>query len=168
MLSKKSAAQLSIDLVPSKLALVIMVLIHLGAICIIAMLDFNIYLKLLMFSVVIVSFWLCLIKFGWIKVSWRIKPLLQFVEIKRLHWVPEQHIWLLTNNGNNKITARLLPSSYCHSLIVVLNFLVEDMPWYNKRISVVIPFDATNTGAFKQLRVLLRLEPAVIQNNSVA
>ena len=61
--------------------------------------------------------------------------------------------WLLALGNGSEIEARLLPSSFVHPWLVVLNFQLEN---HRRMRSVVLFTDALERDALRQLRVWLR------------
>jgi hypothetical protein len=159
--SEKYAPQLSIDLQPAKTVLAALLLIHVGAIGLTLPMTLPLWAKMLVVSAVLMSLLLSLGKNGWIsRPGGELNRWLGGCRIQRLHWDREDNIWYLQSGPDGPQTsARLLPGSYCHARLVVLNFKTEAARWYQRGPSVVITPDATDKNTFKQLRVLLRLQP---------
>ncbi len=61
--------------------------------------------------------------------------------------------WTLCDAAGNSMRVHLLPGSYVHSQLVVLNFARLDKRWHRYR--VVILDDMLNTDSFRHLRVRL-------------
>ncbi len=72
--------------------------------------------------------------------------------ITRVLW-DTQDQWTLTHRDGTTCSARLLPGSYLHPLLTVLNFKVTR--W--RRASVVILPKRVDTEGFRQLRVRMML-----------
>lgn len=62
--------------------------------------------------------------------------------------------WLLQDHRGRMQEARLLPSSYLHPRLVILNFRLEQRP---RRRSLVLCPDSLDAQALRQLRVRLRM-----------
>lgn len=62
--------------------------------------------------------------------------------------------WTLCDAAGNTMGVRLLPGSYLHPQLVVLNFARLDKRW--RRYRVVILGDMLNADSFRHLRVRLR------------
>ena len=71
--------------------------------------------------------------------------------IREAHWSAEGK-WILTLGSGKRIKARLLPSSYVHSGLVLLNFRIGH--WYSRSL-VLLP-DSVDPGLLRQVRVRLR------------
>lgn len=65
--------------------------------------------------------------------------------------------WTLCDDAGKTMVARLLPGSYLHSQLVVLNFARLDKRW--RRHRVVILGDMLNADSFRHLRVRLLAVP---------
>jgi len=72
--------------------------------------------------------------------------------VTRVGW-DAQDQWTLTRRDGTTCSARLLPGSYLHPLLTVLNFKVTR--W--RRVSVVILPTRVDAEGFRQLRVRLML-----------
>lgn len=62
--------------------------------------------------------------------------------------------WSLQDTAGNMLPAQLLPSSYLHPRLVILNFMVEDSP---RRRNLVLCQDSLDAQTLRQLRARLRV-----------
>ncbi len=76
--------------------------------------------------------------------------------IRLLLWAEDDR-WQLHTAGRRESEARLLPSSFCHPQLVVLNFARHDRRGW---CSVVLLPDSLDADTMRRLRVRLRLSGA--------
>lgn len=167
MSSKKSAPPLQINLAPSRQLLVLLLLIHSGALALTAFFECPATLKWIIAISVLVSLLVSLYKAGWIRLMslGRLSPLRwQFIPV--LVWQPD-NVWQLSTQDGGCVLAHLLPTSTCHLKFVALNFRTENAHWWDARLSVVIFSDAIDQEVFRQLRARLRTRYVRELNNSV-
>lgn len=74
--------------------------------------------------------------------------------IKELIW-NDANQWILITRDNKQYVSTLLPSSYCHAKVAVLNFRSK-----NNRSSIVLLADGVDKDIFRRLRVGLTIERA--------
>ena len=117
---------------------------YLGAIAVVLVLELPLWLQLLIIGVVL---------FGLL----RAYQLYELDPIRCLTW-QEDGEWLLTMKGNTQVLARLLPSSFNHPWLVILNFQFSEI---GKVRSVVLLKDSLPTDAFRQLRRRLTVEKPI-------
>jgi len=91
---------------------------------------------------VLASLWAALGKQGWRQTPAR---------IQRLVWQSEND-WRLESRGEGTLTAELLPSSFLHPWLMILNLRVEGR---RLPVSVALPRDSLDATTFRQLRVRL-------------
>lgn len=82
--------------------------------------------------------------------------------VRRLVWQADGS-WLLEDTGRQMHAAQLLPSSYLHPRLVLLNFRLEDS---GRRRNVLLLTDSLDPECLRRLRVRLRVEAATVQKTS--
>lgn len=75
--------------------------------------------------------------------------------IRRLQWQSDGH-WLLENRQQQNLPATLLPSSYLHPRLLILNFKLQD----GGRRNVLLLPDSLDAQTLRRLRSRLRIEAA--------
>ena len=165
MSSKRSVAPLHIDLKPSKILLALLGGMHLGAAALSVFLQIAVILKTLLFLILGISMLVNLHKCGWTDLLMPRKYLpMGWRNIRKLIWNADSSWQLFTNEGQS-VSADLMRSSFCHPLLVALNFKVDQSNWLNRFVSVVILPDSIDAESFRCLRVRLRTRPFTVQDN---
>ena len=153
---KKSAPPLHIELTRSRQLLVLLLVIHLGAVVLTFYFDSSWAFKLVIVVSLLASMIVSLHKIGWLKFvpkdSWW---LLRWQYVPLLVWQSD-NAWQISTGAGRRVSAYLLPTSTCYATFVALNFRIENELWWNRRISIVIFPDAIDKEVFRQLRVRLR------------
>jgi hypothetical protein len=142
---------------------------HAGAVIMVTLSEPPLWIALILFLTIIVSVYLSLAKSGWLQTSHpALRHFSQLTFFCRLHWDIGNDHWILYSKAGDSVRGELLPSSYCHPYLVVLNFKAQDSRWWQRSryFSVVLLPDTTDSADFKRLRVLLRLRPSVGPNSS--
>lgn len=124
------------------------------------------YLKVLLIVAVGTSLIISMHKTGWSRVlpkSWG--RLLRWQYYPKLIWQSD-NTWQLSTKEGLEVNACLLPTTTCHFSFVALNFRAEQVPLWNRYISVVIFADAIDGEVFRQLRARLRTRFVREQDNS--
>jgi len=147
---KKYAAQLSIELQPSRIAAAALNLLALGAIVFPVSLDLSYAAKILCITFVFVVWMRALTGMGWLS-GWSLPV---FVRSDRVHAIRYlgSNKWLLHTREHTDQIAQLLPGSFVHLQLVVLQFKTEQ----NQRFNVVILPDSLPVEPFRRLRVILK------------
>lgn len=143
MSSNTYAAPLALEISPSVPFALALASAHGGAVAVLVMLPLS-YELLLMLTFLIVVHAVYVVR--------RHALLWNARSVVRLLW-DAQDEWTLTRRDGTKFYAKLLPGSYLHPLLTVLNFKVTR--WH--RVSVVILPPRVDTENFRQLRVRLML-----------
>lgn len=165
MSSKKSATTLHIELQPSKLAAIVLLSMHAGAVVVVSTLAVTSIVKLVLILLVISSALVSLNKAGWLVFAERWPMLFGFCQrVEKLVW-DDSHDWYIYTRNAGITEAQLLGSSYYHLRLVVLNFKLKKSRGILRYRSVVIPFDAVDEETFRQVRVRLGVRPfAQVEN----
>ena len=143
MSSARYATPLTIEPHPSRGLLALLLLAHAGAVVILLLLnEWPWSVRLFLLVAVLASLWTTLGKQGWRQTPAR---------IQRLVWQTEND-WRLEFSGGETLTAELLPSSFLHPWLVILNLRVEGR---RLPVSVALPRDSLDATTFRQLRVRL-------------
>ncbi len=138
MPSKKSVSPLTFTPEPSRILMLILLVTHLGGAALLWPLDLSWTVKALLFAMLLVS----------LIASW---PRRGRGGLRRLTWQADGD-WLLQTREGDDIEATLLPGSYRHPWLVVLNFRLEGS---RRRRSVVLFADALDPEMHRKLRVRL-------------
>ncbi|NOX75942.1 MAG: hypothetical protein GXP17_04880 [Gammaproteobacteria bacterium] len=140
MSSKKSVSPLTFTPEPSRVLMLILLVSHLGGAALLWPLDLSAAVKALLVALLLMS----------LIASW---PRRGKGGLQRLTWQADGD-WLLQAHGGDDIEATLLPGSYRHPWLVVLNFQLEGS---RRRRSVVLFADALEPEMHRKLRVRLGL-----------
>ncbi|MBI2778783.1 MAG: hypothetical protein HYX62_03215 [Gammaproteobacteria bacterium] len=153
MSSLKSAAPLQIDLRYSPRLAGLVLLAHGGALALLPPLALPVWQMLLLAGVILAS----------LTYTLNTHALLRDKRaILRLVWDCNDD-WKLHTAGGKEIVARLLPGSYVHPLLVVLNFeldyadIQERLPPWARRRSVVLAPDSSDAVTLRRLRARLHI-----------
>ena len=164
MWSERYANPLQIDIKPSKIALVVVVTTHLGAITALLCASLPIIVMVLFAMLTLASAVYSLCRTGWISS--------QYMICRR--WMPAiisvcwgDEFWYLRQDNDTELIAQLLPSSFVSRWLVVVNLSVTQLPWYYRKISLLFLPDNIDKEIFRRLRVRLRWYPEPIQDSSV-
>ncbi len=140
MSSEKSVSPLTLSPEPSRILKSILLITHLGGAALLWPLDLSWTAKLVLWLMLTVS----------LVASW---PRRGGNGVRRLVWQADDD-WLLQMPDGSEVDARLLPGSYCHPWLVVLNFQIADS---RRRRSVVLFADALAPDMRRRLRARLGL-----------
>ena len=146
MSSKRFAAPLRLEPRPSRWLLAVLLIDHLGAVA--ALWPLSLLptpLRVLLTLLILLSLIWTLRRQGWLG---------SVPAIRRLTWQADGD-WLLESGRGENLEAGLLPSSYVHPWLVVLNLHVE-----GERLtrSLTLWRDSLDPQSFRQLRARLKLE----------
>ena len=139
MSSEKSVSPLTLAPEPSRILMSILSLTHLGGAALLWPLDLSWGVKLLLWSMLAVS----------LAASW---PRRGGNDLRRLVWQADGD-WLLQTRDGKESGARLLPGSYSHPWLVVLNLRLDN----GRQRSVVLFADALAPDMHRRLRARLGL-----------
>jgi len=155
MSSNEYATPLTLNIHPSRLAASTIFIVHLGAVMSVNLVSINISLKILISVLVLVSLW---------DVYNRVS-LKKRNSITQIIWGTDNN-WILKTSDGHTRDAQLLPSTYVHTWMTVLNFKKLN-PRLNSRLNfntkyfrscscVLLP-DSMDAGELRRLRVRLTL-----------
>lgn len=142
MSSNEYAAPLTLNLRPSGLAAGIVSFVHLGALCSILFIPLFALFKIILSILVLASLWGV---YRWVLLK-------TSASIKQIVWGTDNN-WILIQKNGEKRAAKLLPSTYVHAWMTILNFNAECF----RSCSVVLLPGAIDPHEWRRLRVRLRL-----------
>jgi toxin CptA len=146
MSSPKFATPLRLEPRLSRRLLLLVGFTHVGALGVVLSLrEMPAYLQLFLVSGIVLSLWHTARQQGWLQ---------QPAAIRCLTWQADGD-WLLETGAGETLAAQLLPSSYVHPWLVVLNLRLEDRRWPR---SLVLLRDSLDETTFRRLRVRLAVE----------
>ena len=186
MSSSKSAAPLHIELQASRRLLQLLSCLYASAVVSLLLLSIPLPVRLVLVSVVLLSYPVSLNRIGWFDRFNERYPTLFRPAVTALHW-RDSGEWELHGGGIERrkrsaadsslesqhsvsqqtIAAQLQPASTVHPFMTVLNFFCEQQPWHRRRVSVVILPDSLDAEDFRRLRVHLLSRP-LLQADSAA
>jgi len=165
MPSKKLEPPLHIELTPSRRLLLLLLIMHGGAILFVLLFPVTWPIKVLFLMLLMISTFVSVHKTGWtrqVPVKWRLPQ--RWRSVSSLVWQGDNDWQLLFRDGH-QVLAQLLPSSTCQAYFVSLNFRTEKSFWPDRYLSVVIFPDAIDAEIFRQLRIRLRTRFVPEPNN---
>ncbi len=136
-----ASAALRFTLRPSRRLVILLMLAHAGALVLVLMLP-------LPWPAMLVLWLATLVSMGW---SISIAFLRRSAIVELIHEAEGE--WALRDAAGNAMMGRLLPGSYLHPQLVVLNFARNGERWRLRR--VVILADMLDADSFRRLRVWL-------------
>jgi len=159
MSSNEYATPLTLNIHPSRLATCTIFIVHVGAVMSVILVSINIYLKILISVLVLVSLW---------DVYNRVS-LKKRNSITQIIWGTDNN-WILKTSDGHTRDAQLLPSTYVHTWMTVLNFkklnsmlnsrlnsrLNFNTKYFRSCSCVLLP-DSMDAGELRRLRVRLTL-----------
>jgi|WetSurMetagenome_2_1015567.scaffolds.fasta_scaffold60058_3 hypothetical protein len=125
----------------STILFVLILYIHVGAILCIAFCDILMYLKIVLYTLIVISFLACFYKNLWPK-----NPNL----IIKL-WCDSDNIWHLGKMNDDEIVAILQGSSVITNILCVLNFKGVDKKYY----SITILRDTMSKADYRKLKFII-------------
>lgn len=161
---KKSVPPLNIDLAPSKVLLVILLVMYMGAAGLTIFCIAQWYLVAPLLALLAGSVVLNLCRLGWMEVCCKNTRLGRWHSTEKLTWL-DGNSWKLFLKAGKAVQAQLLGSSTCLPYFAALNFKIDGNNWLNRHRSVVISPDAIDKEIFRQLRVHLRTRPLEDQDS---
>ena len=165
MSSRKYASPLLVDIIPSRWLLVAMLVLHVGAMSLVALTSLSIAIKVGINLLIITEFTLVLLRFGWCTTWFSIAiPMMQY---KSVEW-DDNDQWLLRDQDNQEHAALLLPGSYVHPYLVIVNLRLLNKSWFSRNVYLVFLPDNIDRELFRRLRIRLRWYSNQVPDNSVA
>jgi len=142
MSSNEYATPLTLNIRPSRLAAVVLLLTHVGALFCILLVPLAIFFKIISGIILLLSF---LRAQQWVLLK---KP----KSIRQIVWGVDND-WVLILKDGEKLEANLLPSTYSHTWMTILNFNAK----CHRSYSMVLLPDALDHHESRRLRVRLTL-----------
>ena len=144
MSSKKYATPLRLEIKPSRILCSLLLILHLFALAIIFILDFEFLINILVAILIAVSAYISIFQTAFRKSS---------SAIIKLVW-DSNNEWILENNRGEQLNAELLRDSYVSSVMTVLNFKCKN---HFRHKSIILLKDNINENDFRKLRVRLKV-----------
>lgn len=138
--------------------------LHAGAVLLLIPLTLPIIVKLLFAAVIAASLYVFLLQSAWL--SSNLSLLNYWPTFVDAVW-DENDQWLLRDKRNQTHRAQLLPTSYVHARLVVINLRLQDIAWYNRYRTIILLHDNIDSETFRRLRVRLRWYVSQVPDNSV-
>lgn len=153
----KSASPLRVKLQPSKQLLLLISPLYLGAFCIVVLLDINLWLKVLLDSVLLLSYLWTLASAGWIDLNGLAGQHLRMGFPSGVQAIVHtaDDKWRLILHDGRDIETTLDNWACVTPVLSILNFSIQGEPWYMKRRAVVLLPDGLDAEDFRRLRILL-------------
>jgi len=152
MSSKKYAAPLQLEIRPSRILLVVLLLLHLSAIVILITLPMPAILMFVL-SIVLILIGAHLMSLHALRSSEK--------AVTKIIWDANDE-WLLSGSARQNVKVDLLGDSYVHPKLTILRFKEPDKMWSN---SVVLLKDNIDENDFRRLRVRLNLSRSGVKND---
>jgi hypothetical protein len=163
MSSPKYASPIRFDINPSRVLLAALCLLHAGAVALLVPLALPLLLKISFALVISASLFVCLFQAGWIKAGMPLTQLFPpFVEVV---WDNNDQ-WLLVDKCNEEYRAQLLPTSYVHARLAIVNLRLQDQAWYRRHRTIILMNDNIDSETFRRLRIRLRWYASQVPDSS--
>ena len=165
MSSQKYASPLRFKIVPSRLLVSIVSVMHLGAIALLipASLPFwTIIVSCLTITIGLLISWS---RAGWITGRFSFSAI--WPKFSEAVW-DELDQWQLYDEHQQVHPAILLPSTYVTARLVVINLRMENKTWYCRHRAIVLLSDNIDGESFRRLRIRLRWYSSQVQDNWAA
>jgi len=162
---------LVIELRPSKILLLIVSVINLLALIVVFLFPLGFQYILLLVTMICTNYIYFLYKYSWLirftslYISF-LKRVIMHPIIQRLLELQQPIVqicykgdndWQLQCYSGKLLAAKLMGSSYSGLNLVVLKFRISNVPWFLRRLSIVILKDGVDSVSFRHLRIHLRL-----------
>ena len=162
MSSEKYASPLRFQVAPSRILICSVIALHVSATGILAFTDIPWAVFLLFTCAIVFSLWLFLMVNG-------IVPAVDFIErrlpqMRSVVWENNNN-WTLTTTKGAELQAKLLPTSFVHPLLTIVNLKLTHKPWYSGYRSLILMKDNLDAEIFRRLRVRLRWYSSPEQGN---
>jgi hypothetical protein len=153
MSSPKYASPLRFNIVPSRIMLFAVSALHLGAAALLVPLALPVAAKLFSAVTVLLSLAMSLFQLGWL--AGRLLFGKAGPGLVEAVW-DEHDQWLLIDSEQQTHYAELLPATYVHPQLSVINLRLQDHAWYNRHRAIVLLRDNIDPDTFRRLRIRLR------------
>jgi len=162
MSSRKYATPLRFKIISSRLMLLAISALHLGAALLLVPLALPWPAKVFFALIIMASFALSLFQLGWMPA----RPLFSKLWPALVEAVWDEHDqWLLTDAGQQIHYAELAPASYVHAQLAVINLRLQNQAWYNRRRAIILLRDNIDADTFRRLRIRLRWYASQVPDN---
>ncbi len=163
MSSPKYASPLRFKIIPSRILLAVMCVLHAGAVILLIPLALPLIVKCLLVTVIVASLAVFLYQSGWISLN---MPLLNgWPALIDAVW-DDNDQWLLVDKWQQTYRAQLLPTSYVHAHLVIINLRLQDQAWYRRYRPIILLQDNIGSETFRRLRIRLRWYASQLPDNS--
>ncbi|MCI0508363.1 MAG: hypothetical protein L0Z73_20005 [Gammaproteobacteria bacterium] len=153
MSSPKYASPLRFNIVPSRIMLFAISALHLGAAALLVLLALPVAAKLFSAVTVLLSLAMSLFRLGWLTG----RSLIGKVWPGLVEAIWDEHDqWQLTDSDQQTHYAELLPATYVHPHLSIINLRLHDRAWYNRHRAIVLLRDNIDPDTFRRLRIRLR------------
>ena len=166
MSSPKYASPLRFKIITSRLLIIIVSLLHLGAIA--SLVTSSVPLWAIGTGSLIIPLSLLV---TWSRVGWvtkRVGKHLSFMKIwptfVEVVW-DDADQWHLFDEHQQAHPAILMPSTYVSARLVVINLRLEHKPWYCRHRAIVLLSDNIDEETFRRVRIRLRWYSSQVQDN---
>lgn len=169
MSSQKYASPLTINIKPSRIGLGVLLLVHLGALVLLLTLQIPLAAKIMAGLIVVISNLMTLYYAGWGRTWPAIDHVIdaRWPRWRRVVWDSDDQ-WRLFGERQGTYAATLLPTTFVHPQLVVLNLRLTGQPWYCRWRSIVLLRDNIEPETFRRLRIRLRWYGPQPADNSAA
>lgn len=165
MSSQKYATPLRFKIVPSRILISIVSLMHLGAIALLIPASLPLWAIAVCSLIITVS-----LTISWSRAEWitgRLSMEAIWPKFTEAVWGDEDQ-WQLFDNHQQLHSAILVPSTYVSARFVVVNLRLENKAWYCRHRAIVLLPDNIDPETFRRLRIRLRWYSSQVQDNWVA
>lgn len=165
MSSQKYASPLQFKIVPSRILISIVSLMHLGAIALLIPASLPPWLIAVCVLIITVSLAISWSRGGWI--TGRLSLAAVWPKFTEAVW-GELDQWQLSDEYQQLYPAILMPSTYVSARFVVVNLRLENKAWYCRHRAIVLLPDNIDPETFRRLRIRLRWYSSQVQDNWAA
>lgn len=165
MSSQKYASPLRFKIVPSRLLITILSVLHLGAIGLLLPASLPLWAIVVSCLPITVSLLVTWSRAGWITSRLSLSAI--WPKFAEAVW-DEVDQWHLFDEQQQEYPAILLPSTYVSARIVVINLRLENKAWYCRHRAIVLLPDNIDAESFRRLRIRLRWYSSQVQDNWAA
>ncbi len=163
MSSPKYASPLRFNIIPSRMLLFVLCMLHAGAAALLLPLALPLLLKFCFAVVISASLFVCLLQAGWVKRG--MPPVRLYPTLVEAVW-DDNDQWLLVDKWQQTYRAHLLPTSYVHAHLAIINLRLQDQAWYSRYRTIIVLRDNLDSETFRRLRIRLRWYSSQVPDNS--
>ncbi|WP_455201660.1 protein YgfX [Kaarinaea lacus] len=165
MSSQKYASPLRFKIVPSRLLIAIVTVMHLGAIGLLLPASLPLWTIVVSCLAITVSLLVSWSRAGWITRQLSLSSI--WPNFAEAVWDEADH-WQLIDEHQQIYPAKLMPSTYVSAQLVVINLRLDNIPWYCRFRAIVLLPDNIDSESFRRLRIRLRWYSSQVQDSLVA